>query len=156
MKLYFDYPGFQHLKQIVNTNEFPDRLESRLKHEPSSILKEVGDLEKEVIVLEDIKNYITRLVVSTHPLHTTLPEVKQYVLYGASPRAGIYLLRGVKWKALLENRVNVSFEDVDELAFDILNHRIILNFDAEAESVAVRSLINAILQELVKSHKVRT
>jgi MoxR-like ATPase len=156
MKLYFDYPGFQHLKQIVNTNEFPDRLGNREKHEPSSSLKEVKDLEKEVIVLEDIKNYITRLVVSTHPLHTTLPAVKQYVLYGASPRAGIYLLRGAKWKALLEHRVNVAYEDVDELAFDILNHRIILNFDAEAESVEVRSLVNALLHELAKSHKVRT
>jgi len=156
MKLYFDYPGFQHLKQIVNTNEFPDRLGNREKHEPSSSLIEIKDLEKEVIVLEDIKNYITRLVVSTHPLHTTLPAVKQYVLYGASPRAGIYLLRGAKWKALLAHRVNVAYEDVDELAFDILNHRIILNFDAEAESVEVRSLVNALLHELAKSHKVRT
>jgi MoxR-like ATPase len=156
MKLYFDYPGFQHLKQIVNTNEFPDRLINRMKRKPSGILKELRDLEKEVIVLEDIKNYITRLVVSTHPRQTDLPAVKQYVLYGASPRAGIYLLRAAKWKALLEHRVNVAYEDVEELAFDILNHRIILNFDAEAESVEVRSLLNAILHELAKTHRVRT
>jgi MoxR-like ATPase len=153
MKLHFTYPGFHHLKQIVSTNEFPNR--SRTKNRPAEIPKEVKDLENEVIVLEDIKNFITRLVVSTHPLHTDLPAVKQYVLYGASPRAGIYLLRGAKWKALLEHRVNVAYEDVEELAFDILNHRIILNFDAEAESVEVRTLIQAILHELAKSHKSR-
>jgi MoxR-like ATPase len=153
MKLHFDYPDFQQLKRILNTNEFPDHLLHSENREPAEIVGEMREMENEVIVLDDIKNFITRLVVSTHPLHTDISSVKKFVLYGASPRAGIHLLRAAKWRALLENRVNVSFEDVEELAFDILNHRIILNFDAEAEYVETRNLIQTILQELKKRYK---
>jgi MoxR-like ATPase len=114
----------------------------------ASAQQELRELEREVIVLDDIRNFITRLVVSTHPMHTTTAAIKQFVLYGASPRAGIYLLRAAKWRALLDNRINVSFEDVEELAFDILNHRIILNFDAESQAVDTAALIRAILHDL--------
>jgi len=148
MKLYFDYPDFSTLKRIVVANEFtPDRKPVPPRHSLQA-LASLREMEKEVLVVEDIKNYITRLVVSTHPLHTTLPAVRQCVLYGASPRAGIFLLRAAKWKALLDNRVNVSFEDVKELAFDLLNHRVILNFDAESQSVDIRALIQGILHEM--------
>jgi MoxR-like ATPase len=151
MKLFFLYPDFSTLRQIVSTNEFPPpptQRRSASSQSTSSAQQELRELEREVIVLDDIKNFITRLVVSTHPLHTTTTAIKQFVLYGASPRAGIYLLRAAKWRALLDNRINVSFEDVEELAFDILNHRIILNFDAESQAVDTAALIRAILHDL--------
>jgi MoxR-like ATPase len=151
MKLFFHYPDFSTLRKIVSTNELPlakPELKPASSREKSSIRKELHDLEREVIVLDDIKNFITRLVVSTHPGHTTTKTIKQFVLYGASPRAGIYLLRAAKWKALLDNRVNVSFEDVEELAFDVLNHRIILNFDAESQAVDTAALVRGILHDL--------
>jgi MoxR-like ATPase len=147
MKLHFDYPDFATLKRILAANEFaPDRSPPARHSLPS--LAELREMEKEVLVVEDIKNYITRLVVSTHPRHTTIPAVRQCVLYGASPRAAIYLLRAAKWKALLDNRINVSFEDVKELAFDLLNHRVILNFDAESQAADLRTLIQGILHEM--------
>jgi MoxR-like ATPase len=151
MKLFFLYPDFSTLRKIVSTNEFTASVaqtEGAASKAGSFVYRELRELEREVIVLDDIKNFITRLVVSTHPAHTTTTAIKQFVLYGASPRAGIYLLRAAKWKALLDNRVNVSFEDVEELAFDILNHRIILNFDAESQAVDTASLIRAILHDL--------
>ena len=151
MKLFFLYPDFSTLRQIVSTNEFAqppaEQQESSSQHTSAS-QQEPRELEQEVIVLDDIRNFITRLVVSTHPMHTTTAAIKQFVLYGASPRAGIYLLRAAKWRALLDNRINVSFEDVEELAFDILNHRIILNFDAESQAVDTAALIRAILHDL--------
>jgi len=156
MKLYFHYPDFLQLKQIINTNEFPDRIVRPEKKKPAEVWNDLKELENEVIVLDDIKNYVTRLVVSTHPLHSNVPAVKQFVLYGASPRAGIYLLRTAKWKALLENRINVSFEDIEELAYDVLNHRIILNFDAEAENLDKGKLIQTVVQDLEKRYKPRT
>ncbi len=156
MKLYFRYPDFIQLKRIIDTNEFPERFAHPEKKKNGEALRNLKELENQVIVLEDIKSYITRLVVSTHPAHSNVPSVKQYVLYGASPRAGIYLLRAAKWKALLENRVNISFEDVEELAYDVLNHRIILNFDAEAENVEIHTLIQAVLQDMDKRYKPRT
>ncbi len=156
MKLYFHYPDFLQLKQIINTNEFPDRIVRPEKKKPAEVWNDLKELENEVIVLDDIKNYVARLVVSTHPLHSNVPAVKQFVLYGASPRAGIYLLRTAKWKALLENRINVSFEDIEELAYDVLNHRIILNFDAEAENLDKGKLIQTVVQDLEKRYKPRT
>lgn len=155
MKLYFHYPDFLQLKQIINTNEFPDRIVRPDRKSSAETWRDLKELENDVIVIDDIKNYISRLVVSTHPIHSNVPAVKQFVLYGASPRAGIYLLRAAKWKALLENRINVSFEDVEELAYDVLNHRIILNFDAEAENVEIGKLLQAVLQDLEKRYKPR-
>jgi MoxR-like ATPase len=161
MKLFFSYPEFSTLKRIVSTNEVVPRPRSersdrgRQAAEILPSLPELRELEREVIVLEDIRNFITRLVVSTHPAHTTVPAVKQFVLYGASPRAGIYLLRAAKWRALLDNRVNVSFDDVEDLAFDILNHRIILNFDAESQAVDTGILIRSVLHELQLRFRVK-
>jgi len=154
MKLYFGYPDFNQLKRIIGTNEFPPQGGPPPQAAASPYL-ELRDLEKQVIVLEDIRNYITRLVVSTHPAHSEVPAVKQYVMYGASPRAGICLLRAAKWKALVENRVNVSFDDVAELAFDVLNHRIILNFAAESEAVDMAALIRGLVQHLDQRFGVR-
>jgi MoxR-like ATPase len=155
MKLFFGSPDFSQLRQIINTNEFPARAPQPTPQAGRELLAELRALEEEVIVLEDVKSYISRLVVATHPLHTDLPAVRQYVLYGASPRAGIYLLRAAKWMALLDNRVNVSFDDVKALAYDVLNHRIILNFDAESENVDSRSLIQGLLQEMDKRYRLR-
>ena len=155
MKLYFHYPDFLQLKQIINTNEFPDRIVRPDRKRSAETWRDLKELENELIVIDDIKNYISRLVVSTHPIHSNIPAVKQFVLYGASPRAGIYLLRAAKWKALLENRINVSFEDVEELACDVLNHRIILNFDAEAEKLEIGKLLQTVLQDLEKRYKPR-
>jgi MoxR-like ATPase len=155
MKLYFRYPDFLELKRIINTNEFAPASRRGNRKSGEGLYEELKDLEKEVIVVDDIKNFITRLVVSTHPAYSELPAVKQYVMYGASPRAGIFLLRAAKWKALVENRVNVGFEDVEELAFDILNHRIILNFEAESEAVDVRALIQGLVQEMDRRFRPR-
>jgi MoxR-like ATPase len=157
MKLYFDYPDFTALRDIVAANE-PGSLTERpgRPRSPTPPLVELRELEKEVIVLEDIRNFIVRLVVSTHPRHAAGEEVRRYVLYGASPRAAIWLLRAAKWHALLDGRINVAFEDVRELAFDILNHRIILNFDAESQAVAARTLIQAVLRDVEQRFRVKT
>ncbi len=154
MKLFFHYPDFSSLKKIIIKNEsllkeiIPDK-GTKLNHE----LFELKSLENEVVVLDDLKNFITKLVVSTHPKHSEVAAVKRYVLYGASPRAGIYLLRASKWRALLENRINISFDDIKSLAFDILNHRIILNFDGESEYVDTKALIQSLIQKLEKDYR---
>jgi MoxR-like ATPase len=153
MKLHFDYPDFATLRGILNANESPGEHRRSPRGLP---LAELRELEKEVIVLEDIRNFITRLVVSTHPRHASSEEVRRYVLYGASPRAAIWLLRAAKWQALLDGRVNLAFEDVQELAFDVLNHRLILNFDAESQAVDVRTLIQGLLKDVALRFRLPT
>jgi MoxR-like ATPase len=159
MKLHLDYPDFMNLKRVIISNEQPADAAPDAGSGKSPALPDLAEcaaLEAEVVVMDEIKNFITRLVVSTHPAYSEIDEVKRFVLYGASPRAGIALLRSIKYKALIENRVNASFADVRELAFDILNHRIILNFEGEAENVDVRALIQSIVQQLEKKFRVPT
>ncbi|MCG8572095.1 MAG: MoxR family ATPase [Spirochaetes bacterium] len=156
MKLFFEYPDFKILKNIMERNEFPDQDEATDKKAANIADKyhDLAGLEKDVVVLPDIQNYITKLVVETHPEYTELPMIRKYVLYGASPRAAIAILRAVKWKALLEDRLNVSFGDVKEVAFDILNHRIILNFDGEAENISKKRIIKDLLKAMDMFFKV--
>jgi len=156
MKLYFDYPDFSMLKDIIIKNEKPfDNRKPPGREKTDEILKSIRKLEPEVVMIDEIKSFITKIVVSTHPLHSSVALVKKYILYGASPRAGIALARACKWNALINDRMNVSFEDVEELVFDILNHRVILNFEGESENIDRKLLISQIVNAVKKEYGVR-
>ncbi|MDZ5016796.1 AAA family ATPase, partial [Clostridium perfringens] len=74
--------------------------------------------------------------------------VKRYVEAGASPRAAQGIISGAKVRAVMEGRLNVSFEDIKALAYPVLRHRIILNFDAITEGLTEESIIDKILEDL--------
>lgn len=147
MKLHFRYPDHTLLQAIMETNErLPAPKKTKRSDGPS--LDAFKELEAEVEVIGDIKSFISRAVTSTHPEYSDVALVRKYVLYGASPRAGISLLRAAKWRALFDGRIHVSLEDVKALAYDVLNHRVILNFDGEAENVSKEALVYAVLQKV--------
>lgn len=147
MKLFLDYPDFKILKEIVQKNEIfqIEKEEMIYQKFPYKDLEELKYLEKEVIVLDELRQLITYIVTQTHPDKTESELVKNYVLYGASPRAAISLIRGAKWNALIDGRLNLSFDDIVELAFDILNHRIILNFEGESASIDKKGIIEDLI-----------
>jgi MoxR-like ATPase len=98
-----------------------------------------------------VSDYVARLVVATHPENAAAPEiVKRFVRYGASPRGAQALMLGAKVTALLEGRYNVAFEDIRAVAFAALRHRLLLNFEAQAEGVAA----DGIVEELLKTVRV--
>jgi MoxR-like ATPase len=105
------------------------------------------DLVREVPAAAHVKEYIGRLVLATHPgspLET--PATRQYIRYGASPRAAQSILLAAKVGALRQGRYNVAFADVRRAALPALRHRLILNFEGEAEGVRADTLIEQVLQ----------
>lgn len=156
MKLYVNYPEFKILKDIVQKNEII-QVEKEVLND--SILKysemeNLFSLEKDVIVLEELRQLISHLIVQTHPERSESELVKNYVLYGASPRAAIALIRGAKWNALIDGRLNISFDDIMDLAFDILNHRIILNFEGESASVDKKGIIEDLIYRAKRQYSI--
>ena len=96
-------------------------------------------LVREVIVAPHVQDYVVRLALATHPEGPfALPITNQYMRWGASPRGAQTLALAAKVRALLEGRYNVSFEDVRRVYLPALRHRVILNFEAQAEGIEHR------------------
>lgn len=104
-------------------------------------------LAKEVEIASHVKEYAARLVLATHPAQG-MSVAKKYLRYGASPRGAQALVRAGKILALLKGRYNVSFGDLKEAALPALRHRLILNFEAEAEGVKSDGILEKILAEI--------
>jgi MoxR-like ATPase len=103
-------------------------------------------LVREVILADHVRDYIVRLTLATHPEGAfALPITNQYIRWGSSPRGAQTLTLAAKVRALLEGRYNVSFEDVRRVYLPSLRHRVLLNFEAQAESVETDAVLSEIL-----------
>ncbi|HQO65147.1 MAG TPA: AAA family ATPase [Spirochaetales bacterium] len=100
---------------------------------------------------EGVRAYIARIVEHSHPDRSPVELVRKYVLYGASPRSAIALLAAARTKAAMAGRPSVSFDDVDELLADVAAHRLILNFEAEADGVTVADVLGAVRADAAKA-----
>ncbi len=107
----------------------------------------MGRLARQVPVPSHVGEYIARLVVATHPEHeSAAPLVKRFVRYGSSPRGAQALILGAKITALFAGRVNVAFEDVAAVAPAALRHRLLLNFEGQAEGITTDQVIAELLK----------
>ena len=105
-------------------------------------------LARDVPIATHVMAYAVRLLRGTHPDTENVPEiVKSFVRYGASPRGAQAMVLGAKISALLDGRFNVSYADVQAVAAPALRHRIILNFEGEAEGISTDSVVRAIIAE---------
>jgi MoxR-like ATPase len=106
-------------------------------------------LVREVILSPHVQDYAIRLVMSTHPEGEFAQEItNKYVRWGASPRAAQALALAGKVRALLEARYNVSFQDIRRVCLPALRHRILLNFEAQAENVQPDSVLLDLLEQV--------
>jgi len=106
-------------------------------------------LIRDVILAQHVQDYITRLTLATHPNGPfALPTTNQYLRWGSSPRGAQALALAAKVRALLEGRYNVSFEDVRRVFLPAMRHRVILNFEAQAEGVEPDHILLEILEQL--------
>jgi len=158
-KVLLSYPAQAELQQIIGnttTNEIPTPSPIFDAKTAPEEIEALRALVREVLVAPHIEEYAAALVRATIPNRskyapktgTPLPPdewVERYVSFGSSPRGGQALLLGAKVLALLDGRVNVCYEDVDRVAVPALNHRLVLNFAAEADGVDSRSLIERIV-----------
>ena len=105
-------------------------------------------LARDVPIASHVMAYAIRILRGTHPETDGVPEiVTTFVRYGASPRGAQAMVLGAKISALLDGRFNVSYADVQAVAAPALRHRIILNFEGEAEGISTDSVVRAIIAE---------
>jgi MoxR-like ATPase len=147
-KLVVGYSGREELATIV------DRTTKGVNIKPEKVMdgseiKQWQKLIRDVILASHVQDYIVRLVLSSHPQGPfALPITNQYLRWGASPRAAQTLALAAKVRALLEGRYNVSFEDVRRVFLPALRHRVILNFEAQAEGLDTDHVLLEILEKL--------
>jgi MoxR-like ATPase len=97
-------------------------------------------------VADPVARYASQLILATHPENKdALPEVKRFVAYGSSPRGLQSLIRGARVLAALKGQTAVSTDEVRDIAYVALRHRIILNFEGEAQQMSVDEMIKSIL-----------
>ncbi|MBN2161877.1 MAG: MoxR family ATPase [Pontiellaceae bacterium] len=99
----------------------------------------------QVPVAQDVRDYLIRMVLATHPDNQNAPhDVVRYVRYGASPRAAQTLISAARIRALTQGRYHVAKEDVNAVAVPALCHRVLLNFEGEAEGIATGDIIRGL------------
>ncbi len=145
--LWLDYPTESEEIEIVRTTT----------SEYGAVLSKVMDA-KEIIAFQDLVrtvpvadnviSYAVRLAGRTRPKRTGTPDfISKYVSYGAGPRASQYLVLGAKVRSVLQGRYTPSIEDVRALALPVLRHRIITNFNAEAEGLSSVQMVERLIVE---------
>ena len=109
-------------------------------------------LVRKVVLADNVQDYIVRLVLATHPQEEfALPVTNQYLQWGSSPRGAQTMALAAKVRALLDGRYHVSFEDVRRVYLPAMRHRVILNFEALAESKSTDHVLLEILEKLPES-----
>lgn len=146
MKVYVDYPTKDQELEImrrISNMKFDFTVNPLLTKED---IFEIRDNINKVKISESLERYIIELVFATRkPLEYKLNEQAQYIQFGASPRASINLNLAAKAAAYIDGRDYVLPEDIKEVALDVMNHRILLNYEAEADNVKTGDIIKAIL-----------
>ena len=111
-------------------------------------IRQLQTLVREVSINDDLATYAGRIVRATRPQDTPVKEVKDWVRWGAGPRAGQALILTAKARALLFGRYAVLQEDIEHMAFPVLRHRMLLNFKADAEQVTTDQVTTALLKSI--------
>jgi len=145
LKIHVKFPSARELVEILDRTTMGEEPAVDRVAGTEEILR-MQAVARQVPIADHVKEYAARLVMSTHPDQAGSPKVtRDYVRFGASPRGGQSLVRAAKVNALIEGRYNVSYEDIRHIAHAALRHRIILNFEADAEGVST----DTVLDELV-------
>lgn len=154
-KLIVEFPELDELTAIVSMTQatMEERAEAVLNGEELLRMREAS---KEILVIDDVLNYAMMLVTATHPeLKTSSEYAKKNIRFGASPRAGQALITAGKVRALMDGRFNVSYEDINTLAYPVLRHRIKPSFNAITEKITVDDIIAKLIEETGKKAKKR-
>ena len=149
LKVFVEYPSKEEelevMRRMANLSFSADLKAILAKKDIFAIRDEIN----QVTVSEAIEKYIIELVYATrHPNEYKMDNEAQYIQFGASPRASINLNRAAKAVAFFEGRDFVLPEDIKDIADDVLNHRILLNYEAEADNVTTHHIIESLLTKV--------
>jgi MoxR-like ATPase len=147
-KLIVNYSGREEMGTILDRTTRGD-WPTAAKVMDGSEIRQWQQLVREVLVAPPVQDYAIRLVLATHPGgEFATDETNRYIRVGASPRGAQALVLAGKVRALLEGRYNVSFEDIRRVTLPALRHRILLNFEAQAENISTDTVVANILNEI--------
>jgi MoxR-like ATPase len=140
------YPVLEELNEIIDrTTRAHESTTSRVMTGQEVLA--YRDLVREVPIASHVRAFASLAVMATHPQWENAPDVtRRYIRYGASPRAAQALVLGGKVLALRSGRFNVSTDDIKAIALPAIRHRIILNFEGEAEGIDVDRIITDVLE----------
>jgi MoxR-like ATPase len=147
-KLLVKFPKTSELETIL------DRTTEKLKPQAANVLTgerilAMSQLVREIPIASEVRRYGIAIVMATHPEHELSAEItRKYVRYGSSPRGAQALILGAKIRAIMDNRYHVSREDLRAVAPAVLRHRLILNFEGQAEGVSTDDVVAKILQSV--------
>lgn len=152
-KLVMQFPSEKELADIVNMTQITMDESASAVVDGATIL-EMRELSKTVPVIKDVLDYAVKLVSNTHPeLEKASATAKKYIKYGASPRAAQALITCAKVRALMNGNYNVSYEDINALAYPVLRHRIKINYAAVNDRLSVDDVIGLLIEENKKLSK---
>ncbi len=147
-KLLVEYPSAQELETILDRTTESTEVRADPVLNGRRIL-EMTALSRRVPIADDIRRQAIALVLATHPDRPNAPEItRRYVQYGSSPRGLQALILAARIRAILDGRFHVCCEDLNAAARPVLRHRIILNFEGQAENVRPDDILNQILDTL--------
>lgn len=144
-KILVPFPKIEEMVGILQqtTSVYEAKVDSVFSSER---VLEMGRLSREIPVAEEVVRRAAEIIMGTHPESPLAPAyVRKYVRFGASPRGAQSLLLGAKINAILDGRFNVAREDLNAIAPMVLRHRIILNFEGQAENISTDSVVRDII-----------
>ncbi len=148
LKVIITYPQREEEREILRRHVTPHALQIK----PVATTKQILDARQAVSQIyadEKIENYILDIVFATRkPENFGLAKLKEYISYGASPRATLYLMQAAKCHAFLRHRGFVIPDDIKEIGPDVLRHRISVTYEAEAEEIASEQIIQEIFNHI--------
>jgi MoxR-like ATPase len=144
--LWVNYPSLEEEKQIVKTTTSGRDASLKIVLDASRIMQ-LQKLVREVPVADNVVDFAVNLVRRTRPNENGAPPfIKDWVSWGAGPRASQYLILGAKTRAILDGRPTPDIDDVRAVATPVLRHRIVTNFNADAENVDVVKIVERLLE----------
>jgi len=145
--LWLDYPSFAEEVQIVKATT-TDHTPTVNPVVNAQEIKEFQDLVRRVPVADNVIEYAVKVVNATRPKTSEAKIVKDYLSYGAGPRASQFMILGAKTRAALSGRPTPEIADIRAIAPSVLRHRIVANFNAEAENLSTTDIIAELMKEI--------
>jgi MoxR-like ATPase len=149
LKVKVDYPTQDEemsMLALMTSNTLPEKIASVVK--PKQIM-DARSIVRSIYVDDKIHKYVTDIVFATrYPDKYGIESISGLIDVGASPRASLNLVRAAKAHAFLQHRGYVTPEDIREIGMDVLRHRVLLSFEAEAEDVTVEDVIQSVFDTI--------
>lgn len=145
--IWLDYPSDKEEVEIVKstTADFKPNIEKVIGNKE---IVEFQELVRRVPVSDNVSSFAVKVVRATRPASTNIDFIKSFLSYGAGPRASQYLIIGAKSRAASQGRFMPEIEDIKAVALPVLRHRIVTNFNAEAENVSPGEIIARLLEKI--------